>query len=129
MFTGQVIIVTGAAGNVGSALATVLASRGARIAAVDTAKDKLEAVTAGLSGGGHLALADYDLTDPIATNSLIATVRQTCGRLNGVGTTVGGFAMAKLAMCTARGLWDTGLKPTPPRPPVEAASAGRLTAS
>jgi len=97
MFTGKVIMVTGAAGNVGSALAGVLASRGARIAAVDTAKDRLDAVTAGLPGSGHLALADYDLTDPIAVNSLIATVRKTCGRLDGVGTTVGGFAMAKLA--------------------------------
>ena len=38
MFTGKVIIVTGAAGNVGSALAVLLASRGARIAAVDTSR-------------------------------------------------------------------------------------------
>ncbi len=97
MFTGKVIIVTGAAGNVGSALAALLSSRGARIAAVDTARDRLTAVTAGLAGSGHLALADYDLTDPTAGAALVATVRQTCGRLDGVGTTVGGFAMAKLA--------------------------------
>jgi tryptophan-rich sensory protein len=31
--------------------------------------------------------------------------------------------------CTARGFWDTGLKPTPPRRRVEAASVERLTAS
>ena len=97
MLTGQVIIVTGAAGNVGSALATLLASRGARIAAVDTAKDRLEAVTAGLSGSGHLALPSYDLADFAATAALVAEVRATCGRLDSVGTTVGGFAMAKLA--------------------------------
>jgi len=97
MLTGQVIIVTGAAGNVGSALATLLASRGARIAAVDTAKDRLEAVTAGLSGSGHLALPNYDLADSAAAAALVAEVRATCGRLDGVGTTVGGFAMAKLA--------------------------------
>ncbi|HVC61079.1 MAG TPA: SDR family NAD(P)-dependent oxidoreductase [Acetobacteraceae bacterium] len=97
MFTGKVIIVTGAAGNVGSALATLLASRGARIAAVDTARDRLEALTASLSGDGHLALPDYDLTDPAAANALVARVRETCGRVEGVGTTVGGFAMAKLA--------------------------------
>src|SRR6185312_11674577 len=97
MFSGKVLIVTGAAGNVGSALATLLASRGARIAAVDTLRDRLEAVVAGLSGSGHLALADHDLTDSDAANSLVAKVRQTCGRLDGVGTTVGGFAMAKLA--------------------------------
>ena len=97
MFTGKVIIVTGASGNVGSALATLLASRGARIAAVDTAHDRLQAVTASLPGAGHLALSDFDLTDPAATNALVAEVRRTCGRLDGVGTTVGGFAMAKLA--------------------------------
>ncbi len=97
MFTGKVIIVTGAAGNVGSALATLLASRGARVAAVDTARDRLEALTASLSGDGHLALPDCDLTDPAAANALVARVRETWGRLDGVGTTVGGFAMAKLA--------------------------------
>jgi NAD(P)-dependent dehydrogenase (short-subunit alcohol dehydrogenase family) len=97
MLSGQVIIVTGAAGNVGSALATLLASRGARIAAVDTAKDRLEAVTAGLSGSGHLALPNYDLADFAAAAALVAEVRGTCGRLDSVGTTVGGFAMAKLA--------------------------------
>jgi NAD(P)-dependent dehydrogenase (short-subunit alcohol dehydrogenase family) len=97
MFTGKVIIVTGAAGNVGSALAVLLASRGARIAAVDTARERLEALTASLAGTGHLALADYDLTDPAAANALVAKVQDSCGRLDGVGTTVGGFAMAKLA--------------------------------
>jgi NAD(P)-dependent dehydrogenase (short-subunit alcohol dehydrogenase family) len=97
MFTGKVIIVTGAAGNVGSALAVLLAARGARIAAVDTARERLEAVTAGLTGDGHLALADYDLADAAAANALAARVQQECGRLDGVGTTVGGFAMAKLA--------------------------------
>src|SRR5580700_9736843 len=102
MFTGKVIIVTGAAGNVGSALATLLASRGARVAAVDTARERLQAVTASLSGTGHLALSDFDLTDPAATTALVAEVRRRCGRLDGVGTTVGGFAMGSLA--------DTGLE-------------------
>ena len=97
MFTGKVIIVTGAAGNVGSALAALLASRGARVAAVDTVKDRLETVVAGLPGTGHLALSAYDLTDPAATEALVAHVVATSGRLDGVGTTVGGFAMAKLA--------------------------------
>lgn len=97
MFTGKVVIVTGAAGNVGSALATLLASRGAHIAAVDTVRDRLEAVVAGLPGTGHQALSAYDLTDAIATGSLVSHVVSTFGRLDAVGTTVGGFAMAKLA--------------------------------
>ncbi len=97
MFTDKVIIVTGAAGNVGSALAKLLASRGARVAAVDTVKDRLDAVVSALDGGGHLALSAYDLTDPAAAAALLAPVHSVCGRLDGVGTTVGGFAMAKLA--------------------------------
>jgi NAD(P)-dependent dehydrogenase (short-subunit alcohol dehydrogenase family) len=106
MFAGRVIIVTGGSGNVGSALAALLASRGARIAAVDTARDRLQAVTASLPGTGHLALSDFDLTDPPATAALVAEVRRTCGRLDGVGTTVGGFAMAKLADADLE-QWDT----------------------
>ena len=97
MFTGKVIIVTGAAGNVGSALAAHLAAKGARIAAVDTVKDRLDAVVAGLAGSGHMALSTYDLTQSAATEALVAQVVATAGRLDAVGTTVGGFAMAKLA--------------------------------
>lgn len=99
MFTGKVIIVTGAAGNVGSALAQVLAGKGARVAAVDIdrAKDRLEAVVAALPGSGHLALSRFDLMHPAMTQALVDHVVATTGALHGVGTTVGGFAMAKLA--------------------------------
>ncbi|MEI7712134.1 MAG: SDR family NAD(P)-dependent oxidoreductase [Rhodospirillales bacterium] len=97
MFTGKVFVVTGAAGNVGSALAQHLASKGARVAAVDTVKERLETVVAGLPGAGHLALSAYDLQDSAATVALVAHIVATVGQLNGVGTTVGGFAMAKLA--------------------------------
>jgi NAD(P)-dependent dehydrogenase (short-subunit alcohol dehydrogenase family) len=97
MFAGKVIIVTGAAGNVGSALTKLLADRGARVAAVDTVKDRLDTVVTTLKGGDHLALSEHDLTDFAASEALIARVQSTYGRLDGVGTTVGGFAMAKLA--------------------------------
>jgi len=97
MFDGKVIIVTGAAGNVGSALAILLAERGARIVAVDTVRDRLEAITLGLAGEGHIALSTYDLTDSAATEALVAEAVARCGAVHAVGTTVGGFAMAKLA--------------------------------
>ncbi len=105
MFADKIIVVTGAAGNVGSALATLLASQGARVAAVDMIEDRLQAVVSSLPGSGHLALQDCDLTDFAATEALVAKVMSTFGRLDGIGTTVGGFAMAQLA---AAGLdqWD-----------------------
>jgi NAD(P)-dependent dehydrogenase (short-subunit alcohol dehydrogenase family) len=74
----------------------LLASRGACVAAVDTNKHRLEAVVGSLEGSGHLALPDYDLTDFTSSATLIDKVQSAYGRLDGVGTTVGGFAMAKL---------------------------------
>jgi NAD(P)-dependent dehydrogenase (short-subunit alcohol dehydrogenase family) len=97
MFANKVIIVTGAAGNVGSALARLLASRSARVVLVDTVRDRLAAVADMLEASGHLTFSEYDLTDYAASEALVAKVLSTCGRLDGVGTTVGGFAMAKLA--------------------------------
>jgi NAD(P)-dependent dehydrogenase (short-subunit alcohol dehydrogenase family) len=99
MFSKKVIIVAGAAGNVGSTLAKLLASRGATVVAVDTLKPDLEAVVGSLQGNGHLALSEHDLTDFASSTALVAKVQSSYGRLDGVGTTVGGFAMAKLADC------------------------------
>ena len=94
----KAVIVTGAAGNVGSALARLLADKGARVAAVDRLQAPLEAVVASLSNSGaHLALPGVDLTDPAACADLVARVEAAFGRLDGIGTTVGGFAMAPIA--------------------------------
>ena len=57
MFTDKVIIVTGAAGNVGSAVTRLLASRGAKVAAVDTLGPPLAAVMADV-GKSQPASAD-----------------------------------------------------------------------
>src|SRR5471032_473607 len=102
MFTDKVIIVTGAAGNVGSAIARLLASRGARVAAVDTLGPPLAVMMETLDHPSrHLPLPGVDLTDPAACQGLVARVVEVLGGLHGVATTVGGFAMSKLA--------DTGL--------------------
>jgi NAD(P)-dependent dehydrogenase (short-subunit alcohol dehydrogenase family) len=105
MFNNKVIIVTGAAGNVGSSLARLLASRRATVVAVDTDRHRLDAVFNSLEGTGHLALSDHDLTNFSSSVTLINKVQSAYGRLDGVGTTVGGFAMAKLADAGLE-LWD-----------------------
>ena len=93
--TDQVVLVTGAAGNVGRALAVLLAGQGVRVAALDRAG------TALLDGvadpAPHLPLAGVDLLDPAACTAAIAQVIARYGRLDGVAHTVGGFAMAPLA--------------------------------
>ena len=102
MFRDRIIIVTGAAGNVGSAVARLLASRGAQVVAVNSLEAPLAAVVASLDHPArHLALPGVDLTDPASCEALVSRVVATAGGLHGVATTVGGFAMGALA--------DTGL--------------------
>jgi NAD(P)-dependent dehydrogenase (short-subunit alcohol dehydrogenase family) len=98
MFTGKVIIVAGAAGNVGSALSRLLASRGAKVAAVDAHASPLSALVSTLeTPDRHLALPEVDLTDPAAAEAMVTRTVAALGGLHGVATTVGGFAMGKLA--------------------------------
>ena len=54
--TGQVALITGAAGGIGSAVATALHRRGASIVLVDMASTDLEAVAAKL-GNQRVAIA------------------------------------------------------------------------
>jgi len=106
MFDGKVIIVAGAAGNVGSAVARLLASRGARVAVVDAVASPLSALVGSLEQPDrHLAIPDVDLTDPAAAAAMVAHTVAILGALHGVATTVGGFAMGNLAN-TNLAAWD-----------------------
>ncbi|MBV9252011.1 MAG: SDR family oxidoreductase [Acetobacteraceae bacterium] len=106
MFMNRVIIVTGAAGNVGSEVARLLAARGAKVAAVDLMALPLAALVETLeTPNRHLALPGVDLTDPAACKALVDRVTSSLGGLHGVATTVGGFAMSKLGD-TGPAEWD-----------------------
>lgn len=95
MFSDEVVIVTGAAGNLGAAVAEILAGRGARVAAMDRTQTALDAVLAGLADPArHLVVARVDLTDPAACTALVEQVLQRFGRVDGLVNTVGTFAMA-----------------------------------
>ena len=53
---GKGVLVTGAAGGIGSAVALALAASGARVAAVDLAEDAARALAASLPGVGHVGI-------------------------------------------------------------------------
>jgi len=91
-FEGKTVVVTGAAGNVGSAVAGLLAARGGRVVAVDAGEAPLRERVAALPGSGHLALAGLDLLDQAAC----ARLPEQAGRIDGAVNTVGGFAMAPI---------------------------------
>ncbi len=80
-----VVIVTGAAGNLGAALCAVLERHGWRVAPV-----------------AHDAV---DLTDPEGANAVAARTLAAFGRIDALAHTVGGFAMGSIAEHGPE-LWD-----------------------
>jgi NAD(P)-dependent dehydrogenase (short-subunit alcohol dehydrogenase family) len=83
--TGRSVLVTGAAGGLGSACASLLAEAGARIALSDIDADRLEALATELRAAGSEAVAvPGDLSQPDVNRRLVATVVETYGRLDGV---------------------------------------------
>src|SRR5437870_12893546 len=54
---GKGVIVTGAAGGIGQAVARAFAATGARVMAVDLDQTKVDELVAGLTGSGHIGVA------------------------------------------------------------------------
>jgi NAD(P)-dependent dehydrogenase (short-subunit alcohol dehydrogenase family) len=77
---GKGVIVTGAAGGIGRAVAEAFASTGARVMAVDLAQEAVDDVVAGLPGGGHVGLA-ADLRDTAGCAALVERARSALGNL------------------------------------------------
>lgn len=101
----EIMIVTGAAGNLGRAISTRLLAAGAQVIALDRPGPVLDAL-ANLPGADHLqTLPVADLTDEAATTAAIASVIARHGRIDGVAHTVGGFAMGGIA-ASGPALWE-----------------------
>lgn len=106
MFADDVIIVTGASGNLGSAVVALLAGRGARVVAVDRTQAGLDEVLDRLEDPGrHTGIAGVDLGDGEACNGLVRQVLEQHGRIDGLVNTVGTFAMAGIEQADAA-QWD-----------------------
>jgi NAD(P)-dependent dehydrogenase (short-subunit alcohol dehydrogenase family) len=77
---GRGVIVTGAAGGIGRAVAEAFAMTGARVLAVDREQRAVDDVVAGLEGGGHVA-ASADLRDLASHALLVERARRELGGL------------------------------------------------
>ena len=80
-FTKRVFLITGAAGGIGSHLATEFAQRGAQVIAADINGAGVEALVSGLPGDGHAAHT-VDLTNRAAVTELLETVGRQYGRID-----------------------------------------------
>jgi len=74
--TGAVVVVTGAAGGLGTAIARRFVRDGARVALLDIDADRLAAAAAALPGTEAVVC---DLTDPAACEDAVASVVARCG--------------------------------------------------
>lgn len=90
-------LVTGAAGNLGRAVAAALGAQGWRVALLDRDEARLSELAAALPGAGHLVLPATDLTDAAACAATLAGLAARGARLRAVAHLVGGFAAAPIA--------------------------------
>jgi NAD(P)-dependent dehydrogenase (short-subunit alcohol dehydrogenase family) len=89
---GRGVLVTGAAGGIGRAVATAFAEAGARVVALDLPGAGAAAVVAGLPGTGHLCV-DADLLELEALDGMVARSDEQSGGL---------YALAHLATVLRR---------------------------
>lgn len=97
MATDDVVIVTGAGGNLGAAAVELLAARGSRLVAMDRTRSSLDRVLGRIgSPERHLGVPGVDLGDPAACVALVEQALDRFGRIDGLVHTVGTFAMADI---------------------------------
>ncbi|WP_296804634.1 SDR family NAD(P)-dependent oxidoreductase [Thiocapsa sp.] len=106
-FTGKTVAVTGAAGNLGRAVARAFAHRGARLALIDLNLDGLHAAQKALPEGCESAAFATDLLDPTAVADTIAGVKDRFGAIHVLANIAGGFAMGPAIHETTDEQWDS----------------------
>ena len=93
----EVVIVTGAAGNLGSAVWRLLCAQGARVVCVDRARDGTAAIVDGADPARLLMLKGRDLTRKADADAVVAEATARFGRVTGLVNTVGGFRTGRVA--------------------------------
>nr|WP_269208530.1 SDR family oxidoreductase [Conexibacter woesei] len=106
MVAERTVVVTGAAGGIGRALALRCAEAGARVALTDVRADDLAAVAAELGGGVFAAACD--LRDPDALPGFLADAADHLGPID-VFVANAGVAVGGDPIDTPAGVWDLAL--------------------
>jgi NAD(P)-dependent dehydrogenase (short-subunit alcohol dehydrogenase family) len=100
-----VVVVTGAAGNLGAACARVLREAGAQLVLVDHSTDRLARLFPDW-GPRHVLANGVDLADPHAAAAAARAVLERFGRVDALVHTVGGFAGGRPAWETEVEEWE-----------------------
>ena len=106
----RVVMVTGATGNLGQAVARAFLSTGARLALAERAGDRLAALFPDLiSSSEHLLSGSVDVTDPDSIQRWVDAVHTRFGRIDVLANTVGGYRAGTPVHETPVELWDAML--------------------
>jgi NAD(P)-dependent dehydrogenase (short-subunit alcohol dehydrogenase family) len=96
MLHNQVVIITGAVGNLGTATARLFQQAGAKTALVDRSPDRVrEAFKDIAASPDHLLAGGIDLSDPASLGNLIEQTLAKFGRVDALVNAVGGYRGGK----------------------------------
>jgi NAD(P)-dependent dehydrogenase (short-subunit alcohol dehydrogenase family) len=106
-FTGKVVMIGGASGNLGGAVARAFAATGAHLVLADRAADRLPALFPELAGSpNHLLCGVVDATDPASIQFEVERAIERFGRIDVLANTVGGYRAGTPTHETSLDTWD-----------------------
>ena len=106
-FSDRVVIVTGAAGNLGSAVARAFQAAEAKLVLVDRAPDRLQRLFPDLvDSPDHFLATSVDLTNVEAVEAMVDETVKRFGRVDVLANTAGGFRAGTPVHETPLETWD-----------------------
>ena len=102
----KVILCTGGAGALGSAIAAALAERGARVILTDIDLDRAKRVATGLPPGSVIQTQALDIRDEDAVTDTLEAIAKTHGRLDGLINAAGNFLLAPVTEMSKQDFCD-----------------------
>jgi len=101
-----VVVITGAAGNLGAAVATAFAELGARLVLIDRSKQRLGELRDALDLSSATLLLSADLTAAESVSAAVAQTVAECSGIDVLANIAGGFAMGPPLHETPDADWD-----------------------
>ncbi len=106
-FKDRVVVVSGAAGNLGGVISHAFASSGAKSGLLDRRPGRLQEVCGQLADDpSHLLIGNVDMTDPDSVEDSFRQVIDTHGRVDILINTIGGFRGGTPVHETSLESWD-----------------------
>lgn len=105
-FTDKIVLVTGATGNLGSAVAEAFAASGAHLVLPDRSTQPEERLSAWAHSDRHLLAGNTNLTDAASVQAMVDQAMARFGRIDVLAHTVGGYRAGSPPHETTLETWD-----------------------